>query len=275
MAHRQPSDESDSERGGGPRLARARRSVLATIAATGFAGSLAGLASADEEEEEAEPDFVLTARTEGWSGVEPDDIAEEENPTLALEAGESYVLEWENCEDVEHAFALLDEEDEEIERGETLEAEGETETFEFEATEEMVAYHCPFHPEEMRGEVEHADGDEFAFADLDQHTLTLHFENEDGEAVSHFIEGSVVPDEGTIPAYHFDSEVIEDGTLEEALYEAEYEITVTSLEEEFDEVSDEITLEGDEELTLTLEGARPDDEIDEEELEDEDEEEEE
>ncbi|SEW03403.1 plastocyanin/azurin family copper-binding protein [Natrinema salifodinae] len=32
-----------------------------------------------------------------WVGVEPDDIADEENPPLELEAGETYAVEWENA----------------------------------------------------------------------------------------------------------------------------------------------------------------------------------
>jgi hypothetical protein len=105
----------------------------------------------------------------------------------------------------------------------------------------------------------------------DPGALTLHFENEDGEPVSMGIEVTIEHEEEDYSSNH--AEEIEDGELSDVnlLYEGEYTITVESLEGEFDDVEETVTLEEgeDTEETIVLEGATPDAELDEEEPEDE------
>ncbi|MDJ1432341.1 hypothetical protein [Halostagnicola sp. A-GB9-2] len=115
-------------------------------------------ASAQEDDEALEPDtrIVFEGLTEGWLGVEPEEIADEDNPTLTLQDGESYEIGWEEGDGQEHNIELVDEDDEVVEDYETEEAtEGGDEQFiEFDATDEIVEYVCRLHPETMRGEIE-------------------------------------------------------------------------------------------------------------------------
>ena len=91
--------------------------------------------------------------TDGWEGQEPEAIAGQTNPTLSLQSGTTYELTWENGDGAEHELIIEDEEGAELEASDSSEEEGETVTLTFEATEEMVAYYCEYHPEAMRGEI--------------------------------------------------------------------------------------------------------------------------
>ncbi len=114
--------------------------------------------SAQEDDEALEPDtqILLEALTEGWVGVEPEEIADEENPTLTLQDGESYEIGWEEGDGEPHNIELVDENDEVVEDYETEEATegGDDQFIEFDATDEIVEYVCRVHPETMRGEIE-------------------------------------------------------------------------------------------------------------------------
>jgi hypothetical protein len=108
--------------------------------------------------ETLEPDtrIEFDAQTPGWIGMEPEEIADEENPTLTLQDGESYEIGWEVGDGATHNIELVDENDEVIEDYETEEAtEGGDEQFlEFDATDEIAEYVCRVHPETMRGTIE-------------------------------------------------------------------------------------------------------------------------
>ncbi|AUX10466.1 hypothetical protein AArcSl_2851 [Halalkaliarchaeum desulfuricum] len=103
-------------------------------------------------------------------------------------------------------------------------------------------------------------GDEQEF-DLDNPgDLTIHLENEDGEPVS---SGVVVTIESVEEDFSANFQTaIQDGELSGAslIYEGEYRITVESTEDEFDPVEETVTLEEDEDETVTivLEGATGD-----------------
>ena len=123
---------------------------------------LTGVASASayaqEDDEALEPDtqIVLDAQTDGWIGVEPEEIADDENPTLTLQDGESYEIGWEEGDGESHNIELVDDNDEVVEDYETEEATegGDDQFIEFDATDEIVEYVCQVHPEAMRGEIE-------------------------------------------------------------------------------------------------------------------------
>ncbi|TYL39388.1 copper-binding protein [Natronococcus pandeyae] len=116
----------------------------------------------DEEEEEngevIEPDtrIELDAQTPGWVGIEPEEIADEENPTLVLEEGAEYEIGWEEGDGSAHNIELVDEDDEVVEDYETDEdSEGGDDQFiEFEATDEIAEYVCRPHEGTMRGTIE-------------------------------------------------------------------------------------------------------------------------
>ncbi|SEH17938.1 Plastocyanin [Natronorubrum sediminis] len=115
----------------------------------------------DDENGNGEPiepgEIELDGETEAWTGVAPDEIADEENPTLTLEEGESYEITWENIDGVDHNIEIRDDDDEVVDGYETdlMGDEGETQTLEIdEVTDEMTQYVCEPHQSTMIGDVE-------------------------------------------------------------------------------------------------------------------------
>ena len=108
----------------------------------------------DEEVEDDEPEeFVFNGVIPAWFGMEPEEIDGEENPTLELTAGETYQFTWENGDGEPHNVVILDGAGEILERTEIISEPGETQTLEFEATEEMDSYVCEVHPDTMVGSI--------------------------------------------------------------------------------------------------------------------------
>lgn len=120
----------------------------------------------DDEPDEDEPDetaaiepgtrIELDAQTAGWVGIEPEAIADEENPTLTLTEGESYEIGWEDGDGAEHNIEIRDEDDEVVDDLETEVATegGDDQFLEFEASDEMTTYICDPHETTMVGDLE-------------------------------------------------------------------------------------------------------------------------
>lgn len=102
--------------------------------------------------------YRLGGRVQGWQGREPQRIADEENPTLRLEAGRAYSVTWENLDGVPHDFSIRDAQGDDLARTEITSEEGQTLTLTFTATEEMAEYVCTIHPSTMVGDVELGGG---------------------------------------------------------------------------------------------------------------------
>lgn len=130
-------------------------------------GASAGL-TAVAQEDNAEPDLELEGRISGWQGVDPEAIADEENPTLTLVEGEDYVLEWRNGDGRPHNFSIETEGGEDLLATDIISSGGQT--VEFTASEEMHEYYCQPHPDSMRGSIELTDDpdDEDAISPTDQ-----------------------------------------------------------------------------------------------------------
>ncbi|WP_306059578.1 twin-arginine translocation signal domain-containing protein [Natronococcus wangiae] len=109
-----------------------------------------------------EPDtrIVFEAQTQYWLGVEPEDIADQENPTLALQDGESYEIGWEEGDGATHNIELVDDSDEVVDDYQTEEAtEGGPEQFiEFDMSGDIAEYVCRPHQGTMRGTIEMEGG---------------------------------------------------------------------------------------------------------------------
>ncbi|ELY98335.1 blue (type 1) copper domain-containing protein, partial [Natrialba chahannaoensis JCM 10990] len=156
-----------------------RRTILKVSGAVGATAFLAGCADdngnddenddddpapdendndeADVEDWEDVDEIMLDGITSGWVGMEPDVIADEENPTLVLFEGESYDITWENGDGAQHNIEIVDEDDEVVDDLETdnMDEEGETQTLEVdEVTDEMAEYVCRPHETQMRGEID-------------------------------------------------------------------------------------------------------------------------
>ncbi|MCU4743665.1 plastocyanin/azurin family copper-binding protein [Halobacteria archaeon AArc-m2/3/4] len=138
-----------------------RRTVV-RLAGTATAAALVAGCIGDDDGGNTDPEawedvdeIVLEGHTsDGWTGVEPDAIADVENPTLVLFAGREYEITWENADGATHNIALWDDGGDPLERTEGMDDEGETQTLTFEATAEMVEYVCEWHVGPMQGDLE-------------------------------------------------------------------------------------------------------------------------
>lgn len=124
--------------------------VVGGLSVAGFAG-VTGLASAQTE-------IALEGETAGWQGISPADIEGETNPTLSLEPGEDYVVEWTNADGMGHNFAIVDGSGEELLASDII-TDG-SQTVEFTASEEMAEYFCQPHPQSMRGDIDIGEQEE-------------------------------------------------------------------------------------------------------------------
>ena len=102
-------------------------------------------------------EIKLGGETQAWMGQEPEQIADEENPTLTLQEGESYEITWENLDGAEHNLQIIDDSDQVVDDYETelMSEEGETLTLEVdEVTSEMAGYICEPHQGTMNGDIQ-------------------------------------------------------------------------------------------------------------------------
>lgn len=127
-----------------------RRGFITTAAVTGVVVGSSGYVLAQQQGHE----FQLLGKVEGWQGVAPAGIEGETNPTLALVAGQDYVVTWENGDGVTHDFRIETADGQDVVSSQEAGMQGQTVTVEFTATPEMAEYYCSFHPESMRGTVQ-------------------------------------------------------------------------------------------------------------------------
>ncbi|WP_135304811.1 CHRD domain-containing protein [Haloarcula amylovorans] len=124
-----------------------RRTFLRLVAATGVLAGTSAPALAQTQP------ILLDGSRDAWVGRSPASISGRQNPTLQLQAGETYTLTWTNIDGRPHNFVITDGGGTEILRTDILTTEGETQTVEFEATEAMQTYYCEVHPNSMRGTI--------------------------------------------------------------------------------------------------------------------------
>ncbi len=151
------SDQASDNSGIGISALSSRRNVMKAAAIAGITG-MSGVASGRDgiSDEVIELEGEIT----GWTGVSPEEVKGETNPTLSLVAGEEYVVEWTNVDGSAHNFAIVDSDSDEILSSELLTGEGETQTVEFTATDEMAEYRCQPHPNSMAGKISTGTDDE-------------------------------------------------------------------------------------------------------------------
>ncbi|MFP9190695.1 cupredoxin domain-containing protein [Natronosalvus vescus] len=135
-----------------------RRTMMA-LAGTGVTVAVAGCVgngddgdSGDPEEWEDVSEIELDGQVEQWTGVSPDPIDGVENPTLVLFDGNEYELTWYNQDGQEHNIAFVDDGGDIV--VDTEWTDDDEQSLTFEATEEMVEYHCEPHQTSMVGDVE-------------------------------------------------------------------------------------------------------------------------
>jgi len=130
-----------------------RRNFLRATVVAGGVASLSTVAAAQENQIE------LHGRVAGWEGVSPAGIEGEINPTLEVEAGETYTITWVNVDGETHNLVVVDDDGFQILRTELEPEQGASQTVQFEATENMGEYYCEIHPRSMRGQFENVEGD--------------------------------------------------------------------------------------------------------------------
>lgn len=97
---------------------------------------------------EAGTTIVLEGHASHWEGVQPDAIAGEENPTLVLEDGGEYELEWVNGDGIVHNLAIQDGDGATVDdlKTEDVQPVGDrADPLSFTATTEMAQYVCEYH----------------------------------------------------------------------------------------------------------------------------------
>lgn len=123
----------------------------------------------DADDEEEPPDasqwedideIRLEADADGWIGVDPEPIADQENPVLILFLDQEYTITIENVDGEEHNLRIENAAGDVVEDYESddVEEEGDEATVEFEPTEEMVLYACSYHEQSMAGEIRTEQG---------------------------------------------------------------------------------------------------------------------
>lgn len=115
--------------------------------------------TAEASDGEVAETFVFDGETSGWIARTPSDIEGEENPTLELEAGETYNFTWVNTDGRPHNIVITDSEGNTIVRTEVISGEGGRQSVEFTAPEDGGTYYCEVHPGSMRGEVQIVEGE--------------------------------------------------------------------------------------------------------------------
>ena len=111
----------------------------------------------DREDWEDVDEFYFEGRIEAWTGIDPDVIDGEDNPTIGLIEGQEYDFRWVNEDGVLHNLEIRDGDGEIVDdyvsddvsdAGEEAEIEGVV------ATEEMVTYICTYHESTQVGDIE-------------------------------------------------------------------------------------------------------------------------
>ncbi|WP_245726740.1 PKD domain-containing protein [Natronorubrum sediminis] len=112
---------------------------------------------ADNGDWEDVEEFYFEGRVEAWTGVEPDIIDGEDNPTITLIEDNEYDFTWINEDGVTHNLEIRDENDDIVEdyQSDDGEEEGEETTLEgVVASEEMAVYICTYHESTQVGDIE-------------------------------------------------------------------------------------------------------------------------
>lgn len=122
--------------------------------------STEGAGSGDTSAWEDVETIRMLGNAGGWVGVEPEMIADVENPTIVLFEGNQYEFTWENDDGAGHNIEMHDENGEVVNdyATEIVRGTGETQTLEFEATSDIAQYVCNPHITTMVGDVQIESG---------------------------------------------------------------------------------------------------------------------
>lgn len=97
--------------------------------------------------------FVIGAEASAWRGIEPEEVADERNPTLHLLPGKTTRIVWRNLDGKRHKLVVEDSMENVLHESDVSTERGETHTLTMEVTQEMTTYLCEFHEVSMRGDI--------------------------------------------------------------------------------------------------------------------------
>ncbi|MGQ3412893.1 plastocyanin/azurin family copper-binding protein [Natrinema sp. LN54] len=148
-----------------------RRTALKLTGAAASTALIAGCSSGDgngngngngdsnDGPVEIEPDteILFKADSLGWTGKSPSSIEGQENPTIALQEGETYTIGWDEGDGQGHNFAIYDDSEGVVGdySTEQVSEPGEDQVYEIEVTSEMAEYVCePHYDSGMAGSID-------------------------------------------------------------------------------------------------------------------------
>ncbi len=146
-----------------------RRTVLKATGASLTVAAFAGCLGSDDDDGGEDPgndddnggdevfeiesgeSIVFDGYSSHWEGLEPASIEGEENPTLQLEDGGEYTMEWINADGATHDLDIQDDGGETVNDLVTdpIGDVDEGASLEFTATSEMAQYVCNFHSQQV------------------------------------------------------------------------------------------------------------------------------
>ncbi|WP_330632976.1 PVC-type heme-binding CxxCH protein [Halocatena halophila] len=101
----------------------------------------------------------LDGLTGGWAATAPDVITDGTNPTLTLEDGAEYTVEWTNADGAPHDFAIQDASGTTITKTDINMEDGAVTPLTFTVSQEMDQYICTVHPGTMVGAIDVVQSD--------------------------------------------------------------------------------------------------------------------
>lgn len=135
-----------------------RRTLLKFAAGAAAATALSGCTeTAQIHQEWGDIDhIVLEAYTDGWRGLRPDTIVDEENPTLVLYEGREYEVTIRNGDGESHLFEIPSEMDLDSEMAPIaiIDEDEAEETLLLRASPRISKYICDAHRQPMRGDID-------------------------------------------------------------------------------------------------------------------------
>lgn len=146
-------NESGNETGAGNETGNETGAGNETDNETGAGNETGGGGAAGAIEPGTQIEF--SAQTTAWVGIAPDSIADQENPELTLQSGESYEIGWTEGDGAQHNIEIRNDNDEVIDDLETeiTSDPGDGQWLEFEASDEMSTYVCRPHQTTMVGDI--------------------------------------------------------------------------------------------------------------------------
>jgi len=129
-----------------------RRGFVRKAAGATAAAGAAGVVASDDAAAQTTT-YRFGGEVAAWNGREPSDIADAENPTIELQAGQEYEFWFENIDGEPHNMTIQDGNGSAVVQSSLITSQGGTASVTFTATSQMSQYICTIHPTTMVGDL--------------------------------------------------------------------------------------------------------------------------